>query len=126
PQNPETLFDPRFRNQPDRRCIDPAIPDRSERSTMGEALAQFDAVDVVDDVVVRRLLTLRDQVAKPGEDVLGELLQLFERDSRVRLLALKDALAARDSGARKSAAHALKGSAGNVGARRVAAIAAHI
>ena len=93
---------------------------------MAQPAPDFFAVDVVDDVVVRRLLALRDQVAKPGEDVLGELLQLFERDSQLRLVALKDAVAHGDADARKSAAHALKGSAGNVGARRVAAMAAHI
>ncbi len=81
---------------------------------------------VVDDVVVARLLTLRDQVARPGEDVLGELLTLFERDSVVRIAAIRAALAAGDVEERRNAAHALKGSAGNVGARRVAALAARI
>ena len=87
---------------------------------------RFPDVPVVDDVVVKRLLLLRDQVAKPGEDVLGELLGLFERDSKTRLTALRMSIADGRADDRKNAAHALKGSAGNVGAQRVAAIAAHV
>src|SRR4051812_18827090 len=95
---------------------------------------------VVDDVVVARLRLLRDQVARPGEDVLGELLGLFERDAKVRMDAIIAAVSAehvatelarpldatRAMEARRQAAHALKGSAGNVGAARVAALAAHV
>src|SRR5262249_915544 len=88
--------------------------------------ADFSSVPVVDDVVVARLLALRDQVAKPGEDVLGELLTLFERDPATRIDALKAAIAAGDLEAKKNAAHALKGAAGNIGAQRVAAWAAHV
>src|ERR1051325_828999 len=95
------------------------------RST-NEIMGDFSTVPVVDDVVVSRLLALRDQVAKPGEDVLGELLVLFERDSVTRLEALHQALAARDADAKKNAAHALKGAASNIGAARVAAWAAHV
>ena len=82
----------------------------------------FRTVDVVDEAVVGRLLTLRDQVARPGEDVLGDLLSLFERDTRLRIAALRTG----DVEERRSAAHALKGSAGNVGAQRVAALAAFL
>ena len=84
----------------------------------------FEDVPVVDDVVVARLLTLRDQVAKQGEDVLGELLGLFERDTSVRVASLRTSL--NNAEERRNAAHALKGSAGNVGAARVAAMAAWI
>jgi HPt (histidine-containing phosphotransfer) domain-containing protein len=87
---------------------------------------EFAAVSIVDDVVIQRLLALRDAVAKPGEDVLGDLLRLFARDSDTRLAMLRAALAAKDEEGRKNAAHALKGAAGNVGAKRVAAIAAHV
>jgi HPt (histidine-containing phosphotransfer) domain-containing protein len=86
----------------------------------------YAAVPIVDDVVVKRLLTLRDQVAKPGEDVLGDLLSLFERDTRTRLEAIRSAVSHANADERKNAAHALKGSAGNVGAQRVAAIAAFV
>lgn len=78
---------------------------------------------VIDDVVVERLCLLRDRVARPGEDVLGELLSLFERDAHVRL---DDLARARSREEQRLSAHALKGAAANVGAARVAAWAAHI
>lgn len=90
---------------------------------MGVDLQQ---VPVVDDVVIERLRALRDQVARPGEDVLGELLALFVNDTRVRIRAIRTALAEDNGEARRQAAHALKGSAGNVGARRVAEVAAFL
>lgn len=81
---------------------------------------------VVDDLVIRRLRTLRDAVARPGEDVLGELLALFERDAWLRVKAIEEAVAGGNGEARRQAAHALKGAAGNVGAARVAATAGHV
>lgn len=86
----------------------------------------LEQLPIVDDVVVARLCLLRDQVARPGEDVLGELVALFERDAQLRLATIGSALDDGGSEARRQAAHALKGSAGNVGAARVAALAAHI
>lgn len=90
-------------------------------------------VPIVDEVVVERLRQLRDQVAHPGEDVLGDLLTLFERDARARIAILRAAVlkvsasASKDPyDARRQAAHALKGAAGNIGASRVAATAAHV
>lgn len=83
-------------------------------------------IPVVDDVVIGRLRTLRDQVARPGEDVLGELLSLFVNDTRVRIAAIRTAIADQNGETRRQAAHALKGSAGNVGARRVAELAAYV
>lgn len=95
----------------------------------GSVLPDAD-VPVVDEIAVKRLLQLRDQVARPGEDVLGELLNLFERDAIVRIAALRSALgdvdAAASAEARRQAAHALKGAAGNIGAARVALTAARI
>ena len=86
----------------------------------------LDHVPVVDDVVVERLRALRDQVAQPGEDVLGELLSLFTRDTQTRVVALRAAVPEGRTDDRRSAAHALKGSAANIGAPRVAALAAHV
>lgn len=92
-------------------------------------------VPIVDDVAVMRLRQLRDQVARPGEDVLGELLSLFERDAHARIAVLRAVASASREGsdvatdpheARRQAAHALKGAAGNIGASRVAATAAHV
>jgi HPt (histidine-containing phosphotransfer) domain-containing protein len=73
---------------------------------------------VLDDVVVRRLRELRAQVQRPGEDLLGELIGLFERDSAGRLETLR---VGQGATVRRQAAHALKGSAANLGAARVAA-----
>lgn len=81
---------------------------------------------MVDELAVKRLQQLRDQVARPGEDVLGELVALFERDARLRVNAIRDAVATGAAEARRQAAHALKGAAGNIGAARVAATAAHV
>lgn len=78
---------------------------------------------------MRRLRQLRDQVARPGEDVLGELLGLFARDARLRVEALRASLAMggpEGAEARRQAAHALKGASANIGAARVAATAAHM
>jgi HPt (histidine-containing phosphotransfer) domain-containing protein len=58
--------------------------------------------------------------------VLGELLSLFVRDTRIRLQGIREALTSADAEARRQAAHALKGSAGNMGARRVALFAARL
>ncbi|OGQ17158.1 MAG: hypothetical protein A2138_27115 [Deltaproteobacteria bacterium RBG_16_71_12] len=77
---------------------------------------------ILDEAVLTRLRELRAQVQRPGEDLLGELIALFERDSRMRLQALR---AAATPAERKQAAHALKGSAANLGAARVAALAQH-
>lgn len=75
---------------------------------------------VLDEVVVKRLRDLRAQVQRPGEDMLGDLVALFERDSGSRLDALRGAATAT---ARRQAAHALKGSAANLGAAQVAELA---
>ena len=78
---------------------------------------------ILDETVLARLHDLRAQVQRPGEDMLGELIVLFERDSGARIEALRHAA---DAAERKQAAHALKGSAANLGALRVAARALHI
>lgn len=100
-------------------------------ATMAGVTLPADDVPVVDEIAVRRLRQLRDQVARPGEDVLAELLGLFERDAHVRVKALRAAVAlaatdvAASAEARRQAAHALKGAAGNIGAARVALTAGH-
>lgn len=78
---------------------------------------------ILDEVVVARLRELRTQVQRPGEDLLADLIGLFERDSEGRLRAMRDAVT---PAGRKEAAHALKGSAANLGAARVAALALRI
>ncbi|HYP28954.1 MAG TPA: response regulator [Blastocatellia bacterium] len=55
-------------------------------------------------------------------DPLSELIDLFLDDSAKRLASLRDARKANDSRAFYRAAHTLKGSSGNMGARRMASI----
>jgi CheY-like chemotaxis protein len=58
-------------------------------------------------------------VAGASADFANELVDLFVEDSRGRLHALAEALDARDRTGLRTIAHALKGSAGAVGARRL-------
>lgn len=63
------------------------------------------------------LETLR-QLTMPGEpDVLGEVLTVFLRETPARVERLRNAWAAGDIEQMQRAAHSLKGSAGNIGAR---------
>ena len=64
-----------------------------------------------------------------GEEVrllLAELAEIFEEDASTRLRALREALERGDAESLKQTAHALKGSAANLGARRMAHMAARI
>jgi HPt (histidine-containing phosphotransfer) domain-containing protein len=70
--------------------------------------------DVLDPDVVGRLR----QLTPPGEpDVLTEILRLFLDDVPRRIETLRAATAAGDAIAVQRAAHSLKGSSGNIGAR---------
>ncbi|HXG84989.1 MAG TPA: PAS domain S-box protein [Pyrinomonadaceae bacterium] len=63
------------------------------------------------------------EYGQPGEtDLVIELIDLFIDDAGKRLASLRRAVAERDASAIKREAHGLKGSSGNVGARRAAAI----
>ena len=44
---------------------------------------------ILDEVVVTRLRELRTQVQRPGEDLLADLIGLFDRDSEGRLRAMR-------------------------------------
>jgi HPt (histidine-containing phosphotransfer) domain-containing protein len=70
--------------------------------------------DVLDPDVVRGLRRL----TPAGEpDVLVEILTVFLDDVPKRILALRAAAVAGDAFAMQRAAHSLKGSSGNIGAR---------
>lgn len=61
--------------------------------------------------------TLR-QLTMPGEpDVLGEVLTVFLQETPPRMERLRNAWAAGDIQQMQRAAHSLKGSTGNIGAR---------
>lgn len=75
----------------------------------------------VDPEVLQMLADLQE----PGEpDLLRELLMLFLRDTPERLDALRRALACDDFETAARAAHSLKGSAANLGAGALQALAA--
>ena len=70
--------------------------------------------DVLDPDVVQSLR----QLTPPGEpDVLVEILTVFLNEVPKRIVALRAAAVAGDALAMQRAAHSLKGSSGNIGAR---------
>ncbi len=77
------------------------------------------AVEPVDPQVLEELRSLDD-----GDEagLLGELIDLFLADLPARRAAIRDGLLAGDMQAVRAAAHSLKGSAGNLGARPLAAL----
>jgi HPt (histidine-containing phosphotransfer) domain-containing protein len=75
---------------------------------------------ILDETVLARLRSLGGRVAHAGEDVVAELVSLFERDSRSQVERMRVHLDTQDMGGVGEAAHALKGACLAVGARRVA------
>ncbi len=70
--------------------------------------------------------TLR-KLTPPGEpDVLEEVLKLFLEEVPPRITRLRNAWASRDIEEVHRAAHSLKGSAGNIGARRLFAVCSQL
>ncbi len=57
---------------------------------------------------------------------LDEVIGLFNADADARLSRLREAVAAGDAAGVSADGHALKGAAGNIGARRVAALASQL
>jgi PAS domain S-box-containing protein len=79
--------------------------------------------EVLDLNVINGLRELRE----PGQpDPLAELIGVFLRDVRPRLGRIEDALAQQDGTTAAGAAHTLKGSAGNLGARKLALLCGRI
>jgi two-component system, sensor histidine kinase and response regulator len=74
---------------------------------------------VLDRQVVDRLERLGEAT---GEDLMGQLTDLFLADADVRVAALRDALAANDATGASEAAHTLSGAAGNLGATDLAGL----
>ena len=80
--------------------------------------------DLLDEDVLASLRELQEQ----GEpDILNELIELFLDEAPAQLSALREAIeGGGDAGPVERVAHALKGSSGNVGAMRVAAVCAEL
>jgi PAS domain S-box-containing protein len=70
---------------------------------------------------------LRDALQSDGEpDVIGQLIDLFQETTPPLLAHLREAVVAGDAEKLRHTAHELKGSSGNLGARRLAALAADL
>jgi len=70
--------------------------------------------DVLDMAVVEELLSLSDD---GDPELLLDLIKLFLDDGPHKVRTIRDGLAARDFDTMERAAHSLKGSSGNLGAR---------
>ncbi len=78
---------------------------------------------VIDQAIIAGLRELRE----PGQpDPLKELIELFLRDARPRIGKMQAAFDEKDAAALASAAHTLKGSASNLGAKGLAAFCANL
>ncbi|MCB1057098.1 MAG: response regulator, partial [Acidobacteria bacterium] len=77
----------------------------------------------VDPEVLDKLRRLQ---ARTGRDVLGQLIEIFEAEGPRRVRVLHEALLAGDMSSLAFAAHALKGSGGTLGARRLAELCQHL
>jgi len=72
------------------------------------------------------LAGLRELSSPQNSDPLKELVDLFLKDARLRLQKLALALAAKDYNAVAATAHTIKGSANNLGARRLASLLSNL
>jgi CheY-like chemotaxis protein len=90
-------------------------------STLSPAMSAGDleSEGVLDSAVIGGLRDLRE-AGQP--DPLKELIELFLRDARGRLQKMELAIEQKDPSSLSSAAHTLKGSASNLGARHLAAL----
>jgi two-component system, sensor histidine kinase and response regulator len=87
------------------------------------ALKLSTEAQTVDPEIIAGLRNLRE-AGQP--DPLGELIDLFLKDSRPRLQKMELAVGQRDNESLAAAAHAIKGSASNLGARRLASLCANL
>ena len=78
---------------------------------------------VLDSATVARLQHLAETVSRPGEDLIGRLVDIFVDDSRTRFVECGHACRAGDHVVAGRAAHTSKGAASNLGATRVVAAA---
>lgn len=74
---------------------------------------------VLDSATVARLRQLADSVARPGEDLIARLVDIFVTDSRTRFNECAACWRTGDHVVAGRAAHTIKGSASNLGANRV-------
>ncbi len=92
--------------------------DEAEKTARAPEPAGSRAIDAA------RLEVLRELGRRANHDLVGELSQLFLERGPRGLVRVRQALAAQDFAAAEQAAHSLKGTCGNLGATRMAALAA--
>ena len=100
---------------------------RAEGTTAPEGATEGgtapDAAPALDPEMIETLRSLQEE----GEpDILAELAEMFFDDAALRLEELRDAIGGADAGRVRGAAHALKGSSGNMGATRVHEVCAEL
>ena len=98
--------------------IHPAPREASVAPVAAPAIPAEVALEILDHSIIDGLRELRE----PGQpDPLAELIELFFKDARPRLETMGQAVSAGDWAKLSAAAHTLKGSASNLGARQLAA-----
>lgn len=75
---------------------------------------------------LRAIETLRELSPDDGGEFLRELIGIYLQDTPLRLAELDEALAKQDASTLGRAAHSIKGSSGNFGARNFAKVAEEI
>ena len=81
------------------------------------------SVDMPDDGLNLSVLTSFEEVQGEGEpDLIVELIDLYVADAQLRAVAMHEALSRKDEPSLKAAAHGLKGSSANLGARLMSEI----
>jgi CheY-like chemotaxis protein len=99
-------------------------PPPSDSAPISGAGEQSSTLPTLDPAVVARL---RAELQGPGEpDVLPELAAMYRQNAESLLPQIEAAIHAEDSLALRQAAHTLKGSSANMGAARLAALAADL
>lgn len=102
---------------------DPCAPEQVSPSVPPDSEDSPDGSPALDTTLLAGLRGLQ----QPGQpNPLKDLGELFLRDARARLQTLESAMASRDAAEVARTAHALKGSASNLGARRLSALCAEL
>jgi CheY-like chemotaxis protein len=94
---------------------------RERRGTVAAGEPEAGATEeLLDRAVVENLRQLG------GPELVSELVRMFLEDAESRLAALREGVEKNDAGALERTAHTLKGSSGNMGATRMAAVCAEL
>lgn len=100
-------------------------PAAVEGGAAAPATASAVEADVA-DLVVLDPDTVNLLIVPEDDSSLRELVELFREDGGIRLAAIRKARMAKDAAALAAAAHTLKGSSGNLGGRRLAALVSRL